>query len=71
MIVEIEQACPSCRPSLDYNEGKVLRGVAELIAYANMESTDSKYIYELFDRYEKTRYYIAEKSFHASVNPSE
>ena len=71
MIVEIEQARPSCRPSLDYNEGKVLRGVAELVAYANMESTDSKYIYELFDRYEKTRYYVAEKSFHASVNPSE
>ena len=71
MIVEIEQACPSCRPSLDYNEGKVLRGVAELVAYANMESTDSKYIYELFDRYERTRYYITEKSFHASVNPSE
>ncbi len=41
MIVEIEQARPSCRPSLDYNEGKVLRGVAELVAYANMESTDS------------------------------
>ena len=71
MIVEIESPRPSCRAALDYNEGKVLHGVAELVGYANMESTDRKAIYDLFERYERTRYYVAEKSFHASVNPSE
>ena len=71
MIVEIETPRPSCRPSLDYNEGKVLRGVAELVGFANMESTDRKAVYDLFERYERTRYYVAEKSFHASVNPSD
>lgn len=71
MIVEIESPRPSCRPSLDYNEGKVLHGVAELVGYANMESTDRKAVYDLFQRYERTRYYVAEKSFHASVNPSD
>ena len=71
MIVEIESPRPSCRPSLDYNEGKVLHGVAELVGYANMDSTDRKAVYDLFERYERTRYYVAQKSFHASVNPSE
>ena len=56
MIVEIESPRPSCRPSLDYNEGKVLHGVAELVGYANMESTDRKAVYDLFQRYERTRY---------------
>ena len=72
MIVEIEKPRPSCGPSLDYNEGKVLQGVAELVAYANMDSVVSKDIYALFQRYENSSFYpIAEKSFHASVNPSE
>lgn len=70
MIVEIEKPRPSCRASLDYNEEKVLAGVAELVGYANMDSTDRDDIYGLFERYEHTRYYVAEKSFHASVNPS-
>ena len=70
MIVEIETPRPSCRAALDYNEDKVLHGVAELVAYANMESTDRKYIYDLFERCERTRYAVSEKSFHASVNPS-
>ena len=71
MIVEIEKARPSCRPSLDYNEGKVLHGVAELVAYANMEDISHEGIYSLFTRYENgTRYPVEEKSFHASVNPS-
>ena len=34
MIVEIETPRPSCRTALDYNEDKVLHGVAELVAYA-------------------------------------
>ena len=71
MIVEIENPRPSCRPSLDYNEGKVLQGVAELVAYANMDDITHDGIYSLFDRYENgTRYPVEEKSFHASVNPS-
>ncbi len=71
MIVEIENPRPSCRPSLDYNEGKVLQGVAELVAYANLEDITHDGIYSLFDRYENgTRYPVEEKSFHASVNPS-
>ena len=70
MVVEIEKPLPSTRPALDYNEGKVVRGVAELIGYANLEGTSQKEVYDLFERYERTRYYMAQKSFHASVNPS-
>lgn len=70
MIVKIEPAKPSCRSALDYNEGKVLMGVAELVGYANMDRTDQESIYQTFDRYERSRYYIRQMSFHASVNPS-
>ena len=70
MIVEIEKPRPSCRAALDYNEEKVLHGVAELVGYANMESIDREKVYALFERYERTRYRIREMSFHASVNPS-
>ena len=71
MIVEIEKPRPSCLPSLEYNEGKVLRGVAELVAYANMDSVAREDIYSLFSRYERgVRYPTVERSFHASVNPS-
>ena len=71
MIVEIEKPRPSCLPSLEYNEGKVLRGVAELVAYANMDSVAREDIYSLFSRYEQgVRYPTVERSFHASVNPS-
>ena len=72
MIVEIEKPRPSTLPSLDYNEGKVLHGVAELVGYANMESISREDIYALFDRYERGACYpTLERSFHASVNPSE
>jgi len=71
MIVEIEDAHPSCRSSLDYNERKVARGTAELVAFCNIDDTSRKAIYELFERYEHTRYPIKCLSFHASVNPSE
>lgn len=71
MIVEIESSRPSCRASLDYNEGKVLRGVAELAAYANMDSIAHEDILRLFSRYENhVRQYVHQRSFHASVNPS-
>jgi len=71
VIVEIEKPRLSSGPSLDYNEGKVLEGVAELVGYANMESVAREDIYELFQRYEKSvRYATRERSFHASVNPS-
>ena len=70
MIVEIEKPRLSCRASLDYNEEKVLHGVAELVGYANMESTDREAVYALFERYERTRHPVKELSFHASVNPS-
>ena len=70
MIVEIETPRPTCREALDYNEGKVLRGVAELVGYANMESPGREAVYSLFERYERSRYAIREMSFHASVNPS-
>lgn len=72
MILEIEKPRPSTLPSLDYNEGKVLRGVAELVGYANMGSVSRDAIYALFDRYERGACYpTQERSFHASVNPSE
>ena len=72
MILEIEKPRPSTLPSLDYNEGKVLRGVAELVGYANMGSVSRDAIYALFDRYESGACYpTQERSFHASVNPSE
>ena len=71
MIVSIEKPRLSSGPSLDYNEGKVLEGVAELVGYANMQSVASQDIYSLFQRNENgARYATVEKSFHASVNPS-
>lgn len=72
MIVEIENPKPSCSSVLDYNEGKVLKGVAQLIGYANMPSVDHDDIYREFERYENNaRYGTRQVSFHASVNPSE
>lgn len=72
MIVEIEKPRPSVMDTLDYNEGKVLRGVAELVGYANLRSTTREDIYALFGRCERgARYPTLERSFHASVNPSE
>ncbi len=71
MIVEIEKAVGSTLPALDYNENKVLKGVAELVAYANLECSDHDYIYDTFSRMENTPRIIREMSFHASVNPSE
>lgn len=68
--MEIEKPAASCRPALEYNEKKVLAGVAELVGYANMESPSMEEVFNLFDRREKTRYFISEKGFHASVNPS-
>ena len=70
MIVEIEKPAASCLPALEYNERKVLRGVAELIGYANMESTAREEVFGLFEDRDRTRYFVAEKGFHASVNPS-
>ncbi len=70
MIVEIEKATGSTKSALDYNEKKVFKGVAELIAYANLDSADHDYVYETFTRMEHTPYLIREMSFHASVNPS-
>lgn len=70
--MEIEKPRPSCTSALDYNEGKVLRGVASLVAYANMGSVAREDIYALFERYLHSAIYdTAEVSFHASVNPSE
>ena len=71
MIVEIEKPRPSVESALDYNEGKVLHGVAELVGYANMDGTTREKIYSLLQRYERGAVYpTVERSFHASVNPS-
>ncbi len=71
MIVEIEKAAGSTMSALDYNERKVLKGVAELVAYANLECSDHDCIYDTFSCMENTPRFIKEMSFHASVNPSE
>ncbi len=71
MIVEIEKPRPSCRSTLDYNENKIIEEGASLVAAANVESTDKDYLYDLFQRMERTPYPITSMSFHASVNPSE
>lgn len=71
MIVEIGKPRESCRSTLDYNESKVQRGVAELIATCNLEDARRKTVYDTFERFEKSRYPVREVSFHASVNPSE
>ena len=47
-----------------------MRGVAELVGFANMEDPGREAVYALFERYERSRYWVEEKSFHASVNPS-
>lgn len=71
MIVEIEKPRRGSGASLAYNEAKVLRGVAELAAYANLPSTDWEDVQETFARRERSvRYPTLERSFHASVNPS-
>ncbi len=71
MIVEIERPKESCLGALDYNEEKVMEGVAELVAYANIGAPDHDAVYDCFSRYEKTPYPIRLMRFHASVNPSE
>ena len=72
MIVEIEKPRNTVVTALDYNEEKVLRGVASLVGYANMDSVRREDIYALFSRYESgVCYPTRQKSFHASVNPSE
>lgn len=71
MIVEIGKPRESCRSALDYNESKVAKGVAELIATCNLQDARRKTIYDTFERFEKSRYPVREVSFHASVNPSE
>lgn len=71
MIVEIEKSAASVFPSLDYNEEKVLGGVAELVGYANLRSLSREDVYALFERYESASIRpVREKSFHMSVNPS-
>ncbi len=69
MIVSIEAPRPSCRSSILYNEGKVLRGVAALVGYAGLENPSRDCIFRTFENYEKTPYPIKQLSFHASVNP--
>lgn len=71
MIVEIEKPRESCTSSLDYNERKVEKGVAELIATCNLKDAGRKTIYDAFERFEQSRYPVREVCFHASVNPSE
>ena len=72
MIVEIEKPRNTVETALDYNEEKVLRGVASLVGYANMDSVRRDDIYALFSRIESSVCYpTSQKSFHASVNPSE
>ena len=69
--MEIEKPRQSVGPSLDYNEGKVLRGVAELVAYANLGGVSHEEVYSTLLRYERGAVYpTMERSFHASVNPS-
>ncbi len=71
MIVEIEKPAVSAFPALDYNEGKVEQGVAELLAIANLDSDNKDYIYDVFDDYSHTYRPIACLGFHASVNPGD
>ncbi len=70
MIIEIEKPTESVMPALDYNENKVLLGVAEVVGYANLECVDYDYVHDVFSRMQKTPYFIRQMSFHASVNPS-
>lgn len=71
MVVKIESPAPSCSRSLKYNEDKVARGDAVLVAYANLDNPDLQTIQEAFNRLERGRKYpVSSVSFHASINPS-
>ncbi len=71
MIVEIEAAAGSAETALNYNEKKVMEGVARLIGYAGLRDPSQDCIYGTFARLERGRRYpVSRVGFHASVNPS-
>ena len=66
MICRIKTAAPSCRSALNYNDEKVARGNAEIIACANCAEDSYR---ESFAALERGSIRTEKMSFHMSVNP--
>lgn len=69
MVVKIMKSCPSVRSAMDYNERKVARGDAELLATVNKRACDAS-IHDTFRFLENRNIRSRDVSFHMSVNPS-
>lgn len=57
--------------AFQYNERKVLKGFAEVVAYSNLDSLEKEDIKNTFEKYENWSKRAVNLCFHASVNPSE
>ena len=71
MVVTIEKAAGTCISAFQYNERKVSKGLAEVVAYSNLDSLEKEDIKNTFERYENWSKRAVNLCFHASVNPSE
>ena len=71
MVVTIEKAAGSCMSAFQYNERKVSKGSAEVVAYSNLDSLEKEDIKSTFEKYENWSKRAVNLCFHASVNPSE
>lgn len=70
MVVKIMKSCPSVKNAMGYNERKVARGDAELLATANVRACDAS-IQDTFRFLENRNIKSKDVSFHMSINPSE
>lgn len=71
MIVRIMNSAPSAWFSLQYNEDKVQRGVADICAVGNISSTDYKSIWEAVVGREKKIRKTEKPSLHIVFSPGE
>ena len=71
MVVNILKPSSSMDRSLDYNSTKVSRGVASVLMFSRIDSTDEETIRSTFALYERANFKSRSISFHASINPAE
>lgn len=72
MVTVIENAAATSLNSLDYNEEKVERGDACVVAYSNLPDAEKKTVYAEMERLNRLKFRDdAKTGFHMSVNPSE
>jgi len=71
MVVNIIKASPTMERPLVYNEDKVERDVASILAAFNMDGDSPEDINRTFERYERLNVRTANLSFHMNINPLE